>query len=322
MISQSTVYSESKKSARPRRFLPTLKSRRRGVYVATFFFLSVIVVAVKHKVNPRGSDFHIRNTRNTRQAVLRTVEDEKAAPEIPGTIHGKPGKCFKHILYDKPVKTGSTAISFAIREYLTAMGETDRACGNKGDFSCIHRAKAICNGTVPESEYYSVLGHLKGAGRELVDCLRSSHYVVTSVREPYERRKSAYLWNRTLNGTHFSIPHTAPFKEFMNRMPRCQLYDYYDGKGSHCNPKFPLEQRVQDIIDRVDEVIDLYDGTPVGPLHKLVARYIGRENESIKIKEESYVEDFDRDTLKEEQILYDRLREKRLKPPNPDRLLC
>lgn len=271
------------------------------------------------RTNPRES---ASRTRTTQEVVLRTAEDETAAPEVPGTVLEKPGKCLQHILYDKAIKTGSTAITFAIREYIASIGEPEHVCGNNGDFSCVNRAKAICNGSVPESDYYSLLGHQKGAGRELMDCLRPSHYIVTSIRDPYQRRKSAYLWNRTVNGSHFAIPHTAPFREFMNLMPRCQLHHYYDGKGNQCDPKYPLEQRVRDIVERVDEVIDLYDSTPVGPLHKFIARYIGRENESIKIKEDTYIDDFDRETLKEEQMLYDRLREKRVQPPNPDRLLC
>ena len=236
-------------------------------------------------------------------------------------MRGEPGKCLKHILYDKPVKTGSTAIMFAIREFLKETGQTDIPCGSAGPFTCVTRAQTVCNGTYEVSDYFSIIGHFQYGGKELVQCLRPYYYIVTSIREPYQRRKSAYLWNRTLNGTHFSIPHTAPFSEFMNRLPRCQLYHYYDGRGMDCDVGVPLEERIKDIIDRVDEVIDVYDEA-VGPLHKLINGYMARENESIKLKEDEFVEEFDRDTLKEEQMLYDSLREKRIKAPDANRLPC
>lgn len=252
-----------------------------------------------------------------KEATMNTETD----PVDDGIFRGKPGTCLKHVLYDKPVKTGSTAISIAIRDFLALRGEKDKACAGKGPLSCVERAKSICNGTVEEKDEFSILGHLRFGGRELAECLRPKFYVVTSVREPYQRRKSAYLWNRTLNGTHFDIPHTASFKEFMNRMPRCQLHHYYDGRGWSCDTDMSLEDRIEDIVSRVDEVIDVYDD-PAGPLHKLIAGFLRRENESIKLDEKDYVQDFDRDTLKEEQMLYDRLRAKRLEPPNMNRLLC
>lgn len=226
--------------------------------------------------------------------------------------------CLPHIVFDKPVKTGSTAVTFAIRSYIQTRNEPDRKCTKQG---CIDYAEQLCNGTYPEKDMFSLIGHLKGTDGRVTRCLREKgYYSVTSIRDPVARWTSAFLFNRHLKSNHYGIPHTLSFSDFMDLLPRCMLYHYYDNLGGECNATSSVQERLENIVARHDEVIDLYD-EPVGVLHKRIARYVNDENVSSKPKDE-FREPFNKHVLDEEYMLYNRLREIRLRKPNPARMPC
>lgn len=226
-------------------------------------------------------------------------------------------KCLPHILYDKPVKTGSTAVTYAIREYLESRGARDRKCKT---VDCIRRAEEMCNSTTPAKGMHSIIGHFKATDGNIIQCLRKKgFYSVTSIREPASRWASAWKFNRVRQGSHYGIPWNLTFVEFKKRLPPCILYHYYDGLGGECDAPSSVQARLENIVARHDEVVDLYD-EPIGVLHKKIAKFVNRENESGS-PDERYSETRDKE-MKEEYMLYDRLRKLRLKLPDPRRFPC
>ena len=226
-------------------------------------------------------------------------------------------KCLPYIFYDKPIKTGSTAVTYALRSYIISRGGLHRRCSYE---ACTPRAEAVCNGT---GRFEHLIGHVKG--REgLVECMKTrGYYALTSVRDPLERWRSAFAFNKMMQGSHYGIPWEEDFASFMQKYPDCTLFHYYDQLGSVCRKgKVEWQERMRRIVARYDEVIDLYDDDEEkgGWMYHKVKKYISEENVSRKTREE--VEGFDRSRLVPEQTLYDALRAKRGQSGDKDRVPC
>lgn len=223
-------------------------------------------------------------------------------------LHSENPNCLPYLFYDKPIKTGSTAVTYALREYIMARGGRHRRCSYD---ACTPRALAVCNGTA-EPEH--LIGHIRGKEGQ-VECMKShGYYAITSVRDPLERWTSAYLFNKMMKGSHYGIPYQESFATFMERYPDCTLYHYYDQLGAKCqHGKIGWRERLKNIVERYDEVIDLYDEDTSngGVLFNKIKKYLSQENVSKKPKSDSYVEEFDKSRLEPEQALYDALQAKR-----------
>lgn len=244
------------------------------------------------------------------------VKDDVPKPAIKE--EEDPENCLQHLFYDKPIKTGSTAVTYALREYIQSRGGLHRRCSYD---ACSLRADAVCNG---ESKPEHLIGHIKGKDG-LVECMKErGYYALTSVRDPLERWKSAFLFNKMMKGTHYNIPWQENFTTFMERYPDCTLYHYYDRMSAMCKRgKLPWRERLKKIVGRYDEVIDLYDDEKNGGrLFQKIRKYIKQENVSRKPKNDSYVEEFNRARLEPEQALYDALKAKRDESPATSRVPC
>ncbi|CDF33022.1 unnamed protein product [Chondrus crispus] len=226
--------------------------------------------------------------------------------------------CLPWIFYDKPIKTGSTAVTYAIREYVMARGQRHRRCSRD---SCTPRAEAACNGT---GDPEHLIGHVR-VRDGLVECLKGKEfYAATSIRDPLERWRSAFKFNRMMKGHHNGIMYTETFDTFMKLYPDCQMYQYYDQMSSECdNAPVPWRERLERIKDRYDEVIDLYDDNEEleGVLFKKIKGYMEKENVS-KQSKEVITDKFDRSRLEPEQALYDALKAKRKEKPDLTRFPC
>lgn len=213
--------------------------------------------------------------------------------------------CLKYIVYDKPVKTGSSAVSAAIRSYVETLGQTADPCTRN---ECTEMAQAICAG---KQKPRALLGHMFGEDG-LLKCLRKrGYYVVTSIREPLARWESAYLFNKKKEGNHYGIPHGKGYKFFMEKFPTCSLYQYYDNTDPKCRQSTSVEDRIKPIVARYDEIIDLYeDGKPRGQLYEIIAKYLQEVNRSPR-PEESFREPFNKSRLDNETKLYTALKKRR-----------
>lgn len=232
--------------------------------------------------------------------------EETASENGDGTSAAKltDEPCLKYIVYDKPVKTGSSAVTSAIRSYLETLGQTADRCTKD---ECTEMAQAICAG---KQKPRALIGHMFGEDG-LLECLRKQgYYVVTSIREPLARWESAYLFNKKKESTHYGISYEEGYKFFMEKFPACSLYQYYDSSDPRCRLGTPVEGRIKPIVARYDEIIDLYDdGKPRGQLYEIIAKYIRELNRSPRPGEE-FREGFDKTRLDNETKLYTALKKR------------
>eukprot|EP00177_Eucheuma_denticulatum_P004306 GFKZ01007822.1.p1 GENE.GFKZ01007822.1~~GFKZ01007822.1.p1 ORF type:complete len:314 (+),score=43.81 GFKZ01007822.1:223-1164(+) len=232
---------------------------------------------------------------------------------------GNQEACQEFILYYKPPKTGSTALTDAARMYVSKMGHADYRCGM---LSCGPYADGVCEGRL---EPRHLLGHLS-SNYSVVECLKKrNYYVVTSNREPVERWQSAYRYNIQHRKTHYGIPWTVSYLEWMSRVPECVLLNYYDGLGRQCGDEKEVDERIKNIVGIVDEVVDLYDKTHDQGLGAAVVPYLGESNVSDvgnrTIEYPDLPEEIDR-RLNAERKLWKALKERAKQPPAAGRKLC
>eukprot|EP00177_Eucheuma_denticulatum_P006448 GFKZ01011755.1.p1 GENE.GFKZ01011755.1~~GFKZ01011755.1.p1 ORF type:complete len:343 (+),score=61.37 GFKZ01011755.1:102-1130(+) len=227
------------------------------------------------------------------------------------------GECQEFILYYKPPKTGSTAVTDAARWWVATLGHSDYRCGMR---SCGPYAEGVCSGKV---EPRQLLGHLS-SNYSVVDCLKKkNYYVVTSNREPMERWRSAYRYNIQHKATHYGIDWKVNYTEWMSRVPDCVLLNYYDDKGKRCGDD--TDERIEKIVSMVDEVVDLYDDEHKGDMHKEIVPFLGESNVSdVGNRTLEYPElppEIDA-RLNPERKLWRALKERSKQPPAVGRKLC
>lgn len=240
----------------------------------------------------------------------RTVSDKSLTSDDEGP-------CQEFILYYKPPKTGSTAVTDAARWYVATQGHSDYRCGL---LSCGPYAEGVCSGRL---ESRQLLGHLS-VNFSTVDCLKAkNYYVATSNREPMERWRSAYRYNIQHKASHYGIPWQVNYKEWMARVPPCVLLNYYDGKGRQCGDD--VDERIEKIVSMVDEVVDLYEDEHKGELHKKIEPFLGESNVSDVGNRTIRYPDLPKEIdarLDPERKLYKALKERSKLPPAEGRRLC
>lgn len=183
-----------------------------------------------------------------------------------------PKECQQYILYYKPPKTGSTAVTYAARLYIQKQGHADYRCGL---YSCGLYAEGVCDRRYPPKQ---LLGHLE-ANFSTVACLReSNYYVVTSNRNPLERWNSAYRYNFQHKASHYNIEWNSTYENFIANFPPCVLLNYYDGQGRQCVGD--TDARIRNIVSMVDEVIDLYSDDNRGALYQDIEQFLAESNVS------------------------------------------
>ena len=250
---------------------------------------------------------------------MRAVEGDVRAGAGAGAEAGAEAGaagCTRDLIYDKPFKTGSTAISCAARRYLAERAAQDWGCGRK---ECLDYGREMCEG---RRQRRWLVGHFldgaenRGESTRVMECLRAKgFYVVTSVREPAMRWRSMFLFNRMMKGSHYGVDYRESYRAFVGKVPGCNLHQFYDGRGVECNGK--AEERTRAIVGRYDEVIDLYDaGDGGGELMRRIGRHVRRENVSAK-KGDGMEGELDEETLAaereatgEERLLYEALKER------------
>lgn len=228
-------------------------------------------------------------------------------------------KCLPYVFYDKPIKTGSTAVTYAIREYIEKTGSINQRCAST---MCTPRAESICNGTFNPVH---LLGHIDGRAG-LSECLQQKgYYAITSIRDPLDRWRSTFLFNRQMRGKQYGIPWNASFEYFLEKFPDCTLYHYYDQMNLRCD-EAPIswEERLKQIVDRYDEVIDLYadDGGAGGIMFERIKKFLRNKNVS---ERDQGVKDSQAQAMARmipEQRLYDELAKRRLRGTRPERFPC
>lgn len=226
----------------------------------------------------------------------------------------RPSACASLIVYDKPMKTGSTAVTQALKRLLT-LRQTNATFAVCERAQCQQLARAICAG---EAEPQHLLQHMDGE-HGLLECLRhKGYYVMTSIREPLDRWESAYLYNQRERANHYGISWRESYDVFMSRFPPCALLGYYDGGDRRCGDG--VEERIDRIVQRYDEIVDLYD-EPRGQVERLVQQFVREVNKSPR--DEHFRNKFDRQLLENETKLYEALKKRReqlvARPPS---VLC
>lgn len=247
--------------------------------------------------------------------------DSEKGTEKPGSGRGARGEesgkeCVRFVVYDKPVKTGSTTITQALKRVL---GERDGRTAVCKRAECLGIAQGICAG---KKERINLVQHMEGKDGVL-ECLRDSrgYYVATSIRDPFTRWESAFWYNKQQKRTHYGISWEAGYEEFMRRMPACAMLAYFDGLDKRCGGEVSVEERVRRIVKRYDEIIDLFD-EPKGMLEGLVQPFLGKKNESPKT-EGVLGGAFDRRRLENETFLYEAMKKRRAELlQRPKRRLC
>lgn len=206
--------------------------------------------------------------------------------------------CLRHIIYDKPVKTGSTAVTVALQEYMKRRGEEFVECTFE---SCGKAAREVCDGKRAKTHFVEHISAENG----LLECLkRLGYYRVTSVREPLDRWESSFLYNRKKKATHYGIGFNESYARFMSLYPDCSLFDYYDGLGKRCDVgEVGVEERIERIVNRYEEIIDLYNDKDKGQLHRMLADGLKEENRSPRPPGE-FRQWFDKGRLGPETRLY------------------
>ena len=233
----------------------------------------------------------------------RAITNRPSLHELARTQAQMKAGCKAYIFYDKPPKTGSTAVTWALREYFQEINETQVMCGF---MSCAVYARDVCEG---RENMTHMIQHINANVSEVLCLQRRGFYSVTSVRDPRERWRSAYLYNVQRNKSHYNIPPTVSYAEFMRRIPNCALLRYYDQGSPRCSggvDSVEFQTRVENVLKRFDEVIDLYEDEG-GEVHSRVKGYVQKANES-KGKHKELGE-ADEKELEYEMVLYRRLKE-------------
>lgn len=225
--------------------------------------------------------------------------------------------CQQYILYYKPPKTGSTAVTDAARWYVQTQGHSDYRCGL---YSCGLYAQGVCDHRFRPKQ---LLGHLE-AKFSTVQCLRDNNYfVVTSSRDPLDRWNSAYRYNFQHKANHYGIPWNTSYLEFISKFPPCVLLNYYDGQGRKCGDD--TDARIEKIVSMVDEVIDLYLEDNSGDLYRKIEPFLAESNVSDLGNTTLEYPELDEDLnarLEAERKLYNALKEKSKETLAPGRKLC
>eukprot|EP00177_Eucheuma_denticulatum_P004125 GFKZ01007485.1.p1 GENE.GFKZ01007485.1~~GFKZ01007485.1.p1 ORF type:complete len:771 (-),score=156.43 GFKZ01007485.1:2886-5171(-) len=252
-------------------------------------------------------------------AKVGTKEERGEGQYQTGPLSGLRDGCLSHIIYDKPVKTGSSAVTVALRNLLDSKEQKYESCSFD---TCLEPAKEVCDG---KREKIHFVEHIS-AEEGLLDCLgRLGYYRVTSIREPLDRWESAFLYNRGQKANHYGIAFNESYGRFMALYPDCSLLDYYDGLGKMCkHGKLGVEERVRRIVGRYEEIIDLYDedeGRQGGLLRKLLAKDVGQVNRS-KRPDGDFRETFDEGRLWAERKLYDAFKKRQRELVGKEPRLC
>lgn len=263
--------------------------------------------AVVHGRDLSGANLTQQNGNSTyRTASLRDVG--YGENQLPAT------KCLSLVVYDKPMKTGSTAVTQSLKRLLASQ-QTNTKFAVCDRAQCQQLARAICDG---RAEPEHLLQHMDGE-HGLLECLREKgYYVMTSIREPFDRWESAYFYNKREQATHYGISWNESYDVFMDRFPACALLKYYDGGDPRC--KDDVEKRIRRIVARYDEIVDLYD-EPKGQVERLLQRFVGEVNESprspvVRGK-------LDPGRMENESKLYEALKERRVElNTRPTRVMC
>lgn len=223
-------------------------------------------------------------------------------------------ECASFVVYDKPMKTGSTAVTQSLKRLLTSRNAntTFAVCER---VQCRQLARAICAG---EAQPQHLLQHMDGE-HGLLECLREKgYYVMTSIREPLDRWESAYLYNQRERANHYGISWKESYDMFMSRFPPCALLGYYDGGDRQCRDD--VEGRIEQIVQRYDEIVDLYD-EPRGQVERLLQRFVREVNKSPR--DAHFQDRFDLRLLANETKLYEGLKRRRQQLlARPSRVLC
>lgn len=244
-------------------------------------------------------------------------EDDKKEGAV---VEEEEARCLPMIFYDKPMKTGSTAVTSAVEVLLNMHNEKSLVCKLT---ACGEYAVKLCANERPKIH---LIDHI-AANVSTALCLKNmGYYSVTSVRDPTSRWNSAYLFNQGKKGNHYGISYKESYEEFMRRIPNCSLLKYYDRGAGVCrgdvnSPEF--QKRIADILQRFDEILDLY-GDPITDLHKRLVPFLAKENVSKRPKKIS-LGTIPKDRIAYEQALYDALVKRRFelaKQPKADRVLC
>lgn len=231
-------------------------------------------------------------------------------------------KCLPYLLYDKPVKTGSTAITAALENYLIATNRTYFQCKL---LECGEAARKVCDGSPP----HNFILHIAIMHDDVACLKRRGYYSVTSVRKPKERWISAWLYLQQKNKTHYNLPVNITLEQFVGRFPNCALLHYYDRQSSICTGEVndaSFVARIDLILSRFDEIIDLNEvGPAVGDVQKRIQHDIKQKNVSSR---SSYAVTsgfrIDPSRLKYEEALYAAMkkRQQELVKENSRRVLC
>lgn len=247
--------------------------------------------------------------RNAPRTVSATRDGDGAGEEQSDGEDAGAGKedgkeCVQFVVYDKPVKTGSTAITQALKRVLGERGGRTAVCKRA---ECLKIAEGICAG---KRGQVNLVQHMEGKDGVL-ECLRDSHgyYVATSIREPFARWESAFWYNKRQKATHFGISWEVGYEEFMRRLPACSMLAYFDGLDKWCGGEVSVDERVKKIVKRYDEIIDLFD-EPRGMLEMVMRPYLGRKNESPR-PGGWFRGAFDRRRLENETVLYEAMKKQR-----------
>lgn len=232
------------------------------------------------------------------------VDDDKADGEA---VQG----CRELIVYDKPVKTGSTAVRDALVKYLEKRGAEWVECTFD---ACNAAAEKMVAG---ETGKKNLVEHMQGADGVIERLGAVGYYKVTSIRDPRSRWESAYRYNKAQKARHYGIEPDVSYAEFMRRMPPCSLYDFYDKLGGGCEGD--LDGRIAKIVKRYDEVIDLYEEEVKGQLHVRLAPFISVSNKSPEYSSDG---EFDEGRLVNETRLYEALKRRRLELFGKEPPLC
>lgn len=253
-----------------------------------------------------------------------TDEGSKRGTERGSPIGGQDGEeekgCLSMIFYDKPMKTGSSAVTSALEELLKLHGEKSLICSLR---SCGAYAEKLCAGT---EKRVHLIDHIAANVSTALCLKRMGYYSVTSIREPTARWNSAFLFNKWKKQTHYGIHYNSSYDEFMMQIPNCALLKYYDRGPANCKGDVKgaeFQRRMKAILERFDEVIDLY-GEPETDLHKRLIPFLGLENVTKK-QPNTTLGTIPKEYLQYEQELYEALRRKRtelINRPKTGRLLC
>lgn len=214
--------------------------------------------------------------------------------------------CMPFLVYDKPPKTGSSAVTQALKEMLR-----ERVNWNNKNFAVGNASRSaevmehLCK---TNANRLHMLQHLSGTDGRIECMKRKGYYALTSIREPKERWRSAFRYNRLVKGNHYGVMWNASYETFMSNIPRCTLLWYYDGEDQFCSDEERVNERIRNIVGRYDEIIQLGVKQEKGQVESMLGEFLKPTNVSPKTEEGDDVED---ERIKFEKQLYNALLERR-----------